>query len=662
MKIFDLFGSIYVNTDEAEKSLSKTENGFEKVGKKFASVGGKVSKFGGNVSKVGAGLTKAVAGGVAAVTGGVAAVTKFAESASSAADNIDKMSQKIGVSRQAYQELDFICSQSGMSVDTLQSGMKTLVSAMDKAASGTKANVEQFDKLGVSVTNADGSLRSQEEVMWEVFEALQGMSNEAEKARLASQLFGKSGTELMPLLNGASGSIEEMKKKAHDLGLVLSDDAIDAGVKLTDTMDQAKRALSTVGLTLGTELIPYVQKGAEYVIEHMPEIREGAKSVAEVIGEIGTKVGGVIKWFSELDEGHQKTILKMAGIVAAAGPVLTVIGKVITVGGGLISGAGKLSTAISGMSSATGLLSGGMKLLPMLFNPVTLAIGLVVAAGVVLVKNWDSIKEAAGLLKERIGEHWDNLKEKTSEAFGNIKESITNAIDESGTKERLDAIRLAYEENGRGIAGIIAAQQEAQKQIWGAGYDAINALTSGKLEEIRLKFEEKMGSAKDAVFLAIEKIKGFFNFEWKLPDIKLPHFSMDGSFSLNPPSVPKLSVDWYAKAMNSPMIMTKPTAFGINEDGEIMGGGETGSEVVSGTDTLMGMIRRAVSEVQGMSKEELYNVIVTAVAYVLQNHGMQLLIGLDMDKDELFKDIVLKNNEFKKMHSGKSALSDTVYA
>ncbi len=662
MKIFDLFGSIYVNTDEAEKSLSKTENGFEKVGKKFASVGGKVSKFGGNVSKVGAGLTKAVAGGVAAVTGGVAAVTKFAESASSAADNIDKMSQKIGVSRQAYQELDFICSQSGMSVDTLQSGMKTLVSAMDKAASGTKANVEQFDKLGVSVTNADGSLRSQEEVMWEVFEALQGMSNEAEKARLASQLFGKSGTELMPLLNGASGSIEEMKKKAHDLGLVLSDDAIDAGVKLTDTMDQAKRALSTVGLTLGTELIPYVQKGAEYVIKHMPEIREGAKSVAEVIGEIGTKVGGVIKWFSELDEGQQKTILKMAGIVAAAGPVLTVIGKVITVGGGLISGAGKLSTAISGISSATGLLSGGMKLLPMLFNPVTLAIGLVVAAGVVLVKNWDSIKEAAGLLKERIGEHWDNLKEKTSEAFGNIKESITNAIDESGTKERLDAIRLAYEENGRGIAGIIAAQQEAQKQIWGAGYDAINALTSGKLEEIRLKFEEKMGNAKDAVFLAIEKIKGFFNFEWKLPDIKLPHFSMDGSFSLNPPSVPKLSVDWYAKAMNSPMIMTKPTAFGINEDGEVMAGGETGSEVVSGTDTLMGMIRRAVSEVQGMSKEELYNVIVTAVAYVLQNYGMQLMIGLDMDKDELFKDIVLKNNEFKKMHSGKSALSDTVYA
>lgn len=662
MKIFDLFGSIYVNTDEAEKSLSKTENGFEKVGKKFASVGGKVSKFGGNVSKVGAGLTKAVAGGVAAVTGGVAAVTKFAESASSAADNIDKMSQKIGVSRKAYQELDFICSQSGMSVDTLQSGMKTLVSAMDKAASGTKANVEQFDKLGVSVTNADGSLRSQEEVMWEVFEALQGMSNEAEKARLASQLFGKSGTELMPLLNGASGSIEEMKKKAHDLGLVLSDDAIDAGVKLTDTMDQAKRALSTVGLTLGTELIPYVQKGAEYVIKHMPEIREGAKSVAEVIGEIGTKVGGVIKWFSELDEGQQKTILKMAGIVAAAGPLLTVIGKVITVGGGLISGAGKLSTAISGISSATGLLSGGMKLLPMLFNPVTLAIGLVVAAGVVLVKNWDSIKEAAGLLKERIGEHWDNLKEKTSEAFGNIKESITNAIDESGTKERLDAIRLAYEENGRGIAGIIAAQQEAQKQIWGAGYDAINALTSGKLEEIRLKFEEKMGNAKDTVFWAIEKIKGFFNFEWKLPDIKLPHFSMDGSFSLNPPSVPKLSVDWYAKAMNSPMIMTKPTAFGINEDGEVMAGGETGSEVLSGTDTLMGMIRRAVSEAQGMSKEELYNVIVTAVAYVLQNYGMQLLIGLDMDKDELFKDIVLKNNEFKKMHGGKSALSDTVYA
>lgn len=650
MKIFDLFGSIHVDTEQAEKSLAKTESGFEKVGNKLVNAGDSVSKFGGKIANVGAGLTKKVAAGAAAITGGVTAITKIAESASSAADKIDKMSQKIGVSRQAYQELDFICSQSGMSVDTLQAGMKTLVSSMDKAASGTKANVEIFEKLGVSVTKADGSLRSQEDVMWETLSALQGMTNEAEKARLASQLFGKSGTELLPLLNSASGSIEEMKQKAHDLGLVLSDDTIDAGVKLTDTMDQAKRSLSAVGTTLGAELIPYVQKGAEYVIAHMPEIREGAKEVAEVIGEIGGEIGKVIKWFAELDDSQQKTILKMIGLVAAAGPVLSIVGKTITVGGKLISGAGKVTKAIGGISKAAGLL----KTIPALFNPITLAIGLVVAAGVVLYKNWDSIKEAAGLLKERIGEHWDNIKEKTSETFDKVKEKTSDFADETQINERFGAIKQAYEDNGGGILGVVAAYQETQRQAWIAGYDALNALTGGKLDEIKFKIEEKIGAARDFVKGAIDNIKGFFNFEWNLPHIKLPHFSMLGSFSLNPPSVPKLDVDWYAKAMNAPMIMNKPTAFGINKDGKVMAGGETGSEVLSGTDTLMGMIREATA---GNGSQEIYKAVVEAMIYVFQNYGLQLILEMDADSDALFRKITVKNNEFKKMHGGKSALA-----
>lgn len=654
MKIFDLFGSIRVDTEQAEKSLSKTESGVEKVGNKLVNAGDSVSKFGGKIANVGASLTKKVAAGTAAVAGGITAVTKFAESASSTADKIDKMSQKIGVSRQAYQELDFICSQSGMSVDTLQAGMKTLVSSMDKAASGTKANVEIFEKLGVSVTKADGSLRSQEDVMWETLSALQGMSNEAEKARLASQLFGKSGTELLPLLNSASGSIEEMKQKAHDLGLVLSDDTIDAGVKLTDTMDQAKRSLSAVGTTLGAELIPYVQKGAEYVIAHMPEIREGAKKIAGVIGEAGEEIGKVVEWFAGLNESQQKTIIKIAAFVAAVGPVLTVTGKVISVGGKLISGAGKVTKAISGISKAASLLKTGVSILPYLFNPVTLAIGLVVAAGVVLYKNWDSIKEAAGLLKERIGEHWDNIKEKTSETFDKVKEKMSDFADETQVNERFGAIKQAYEDNGGGILGVVAAYQETQRQAWIAGYDALNALTGGKLDEIKFKIEEKIGAARDFVKGAIDNIKGFFNFEWNLPHIKLPHFSMLGSFSLNPPSVPKLDVDWYAKAMNAPMIMNKPTAFGVNKDGQVMAGGETGSEVVSGTDTLMGMIKEATA---GNGSQEIYKAVVEAMIYVFQNYGLQLILEMDADSDALFRKITVKNNEFKKMHGGKSALA-----
>lgn len=259
VEVFKLFGSIFVNNDEANKSISETE----KKGKSVASTLGSGVK---TAAKWGAAV---VGGATTAATGLTALATKSAATA----DNIDKMSQKIGISREAYQELDFICSQSGMSVDKLQGGMKSLVSAMSGAASGTKSNVEQFKQLGVEVTDANGNLRNSEDVMWETMEALQKCGNETEKTRLATKLFGKSGLEMMPLLNGASGSIEEMKNKAHDLGLVMGDEAIDNGVKLTDTMDQMKRSLSAVGTKLGAGLMPILQQVCQSVIDYMPQIQ-----------------------------------------------------------------------------------------------------------------------------------------------------------------------------------------------------------------------------------------------------------------------------------------------------------------------------------------------------------------------------------------------------
>lgn len=259
VEIFKLFGSIFVNNDEANKSIAETE----KKGK------GVAATLGNGIKTAGKWGAAVVGGATTAATG----LTALAMKSASTADTIDKMSQKIGVSREAYQELDFICSQSGMDVNKLQSGMKSLVSAMDGAASGTASNVEQFKKLGVSVTDANGNLRNSEDVMWETMEALQNCGNETEKTRLATELFGKSGTEMMPLLNGASGSIEEMKNKAHDLGLVLGDEAIDNGVKLTDTMDQMKRSLSAVATKLGAGLMPILQQVCQSVIDYTPQIQ-----------------------------------------------------------------------------------------------------------------------------------------------------------------------------------------------------------------------------------------------------------------------------------------------------------------------------------------------------------------------------------------------------
>lgn len=266
VEVFKLFGSIFVNNDEANKSIAKTDE-------KASGVASTLGKGVKTAAKWGA----AIVGGATAAAGGM---MKFAQSAASTADNVDKMSQKIGISRQAYQELDFICSQSGTSVDKLSTGMKSLRGAMSN-----DKNAEIFKNLGVSITDADGKMRDSEAVMWDTMNALQGMSNETEKAVLAQKLFGKSGTELMPLLNNTSGSIDEMKNKAHELGLVMSDELVDSGVGLTDSLDQTKRAFSAIITQLGGALMPIVKQVSDKLQTALPYIQQAIGKLAPLISD-----------------------------------------------------------------------------------------------------------------------------------------------------------------------------------------------------------------------------------------------------------------------------------------------------------------------------------------------------------------------------------------
>ena len=113
-------------------------------------------------------------------------------------DRIDKMSQKIGISRQGFQEWEFILSQSGTDIEKLQMGMKTLVSQADQADKGVGKGADNFARLGISVRDATGNLKDQETLFNEVVVALQNMEDGTEKARLANELLGRSGSELMP--------------------------------------------------------------------------------------------------------------------------------------------------------------------------------------------------------------------------------------------------------------------------------------------------------------------------------------------------------------------------------------------------------------------------------------------------------------------------------
>ena len=150
--------------------------------------------------------------------------------------------------------------------------------------------------------------------------------------------------------------------------------------------------------------------------------------------------------------------------------------------------------------------------------------------------------------------------------------------------------------------------------IWTGTFNALKTVIMAPLEYV-----------KNRINACVEYIQEKFKFNWELPKLKLPHFNISGSFSFNPPKVPKFSVDWYKKAMDDPMIMNKPTAFGINKYGQIMAGGEAGSEVVSGTDTLMSMISQAVSAQNERMLELLEKILGVLLEYMPEMANMQLV-------------------------------------
>ena len=191
------------------------------------------------------------------------------------------------------------------------------------------------------------------------------------------------------------------------------------------------------------------------------------------------------------------------------------------------------------------------------------------------------------------------IKTKWKTKFTNIKDDATSLMEtaKQNVSTKLTNMRNAYDEAGGGIKGIVSASFTTAKDTMYSLMSTANQLTGGKLDEIQNGFYNKlnaaystvssiMGSirgafsaamedARSTVSNAIDRIRGFFDFSWSLPDIALPHFSIEGSFSLKPLSVPYISVDWYRDGG----IMTNPTAFGINGN-RIMVGGEAGAEAI----------------------------------------------------------------------------------
>lgn len=524
-------------------------------------------------------------------------------------------------------EADQVTNVSDMLIQTQNKGKTTvgeLSGAMGKIIPTANAYGVGLDQLctGYAIMTANGVATAESTTY------MNAMLNE----------LGKSGTTVSDILKDKTGSsFEELMKNGYSLSdclAIVQGAATEQGLSFGDmwsSSEAAKAGLILLGdsaeefnSTLGemqnctgatesafgkldtnsTKAKKAVNQLKNTAIDLGGELMD---TLAPITEEVCDKIQQFSEWFSNLSPETKEMIVKIAMVVAAIGPLIVVIGTVISSLGGIITGIGIL------MSS--GLL------------PIIAIIAAVVGIGTLLYKNWDTIKEKAGELKDNISEKWEAFKQKTSEAWENAKETVHEKWEEikSNTSEEAENIRSkvsgkweelkentnskwqgiqsTIQENGGGIKGVIVTAIKEYGSVWGAGFSEIDSLTGGKLGDalstvrektdgIKQAFSDKLEGARAAVDSAIEKIKEKFKFRWSLPELKLPHFNISGEFSLKPPSVPSFSVSWYDKAMENAYLLNGASIFG-SMNGNLLGGGESGSEMILGQQYLIDMIQEA---------------------------------------------------------------------
>lgn len=238
-----------------------------------------------------------------------------------------------------------------------------------------------------------------------------------------------------------------------------------------------------------------------------------------------------------------------------------------------------------------------------IWNAIKTVVTTVVnAIKTVITTVWNAISSTVtsvmNTIRNTISTVWNAIKSVVTSVINAIKSvisSVFNAI-KSTISSILNSIKSVFSSVWNGIKSTVSSVVNGVKSTISSGLNAAKNTVSNVLNGIKSKFSSIFESAKSIVSNAINKIKGFFNFSWSLPKIKLPHFSISGKFSLNPPSIPHFSVSWYKKAMDEPYMFTKPTLFDVNPaTGTAKGAGEAGDEVMIGKDTMLNMIRQAVA-------------------------------------------------------------------
>ena len=252
------------------------------------------------------------------------------------ADEILTQSAVTGLSTEALQEYQYAAELVDVSLDTLTSSQSKMIRSMDAARRGSKEQAEAFDKLGISVQNADGTLRDAQDVFGDVIDALGAISNETERDAIAMTIFGRSARDLNPLIKAGSDGLRELAQEAHDVGYVMGEEALDALGAVDDQLQRMNRSGEALKNQIAVGMAPAVEnlmkKGTDLFVR-LQEAAEGS-GILEVFGALLDVVSALEPLFDVLfgtaEDGVPvlQTLALALGVLADA---LTIVANTIAI-------------------------------------------------------------------------------------------------------------------------------------------------------------------------------------------------------------------------------------------------------------------------------------------------------------------------------------------
>jgi TP901 family phage tail tape measure protein len=351
----------------------------------------------------------------------------------STGDDLDEMSQRTGVSVEALSELGYAADLAGGDLATLESGLKFMQRAIVEAQHGSAAATDVLRELGLTVSDLAGL--SPDEQFKRLADRIAAIEDPAKRVSVAMRLFGRSGTQLLPLLAEGANGIEALQQSARKLGLTVSTEAARDAAELSDALDTLWRVVRQGAFAIGAILAPTFKDLAERATRIVVAATDWIKRNREVV-----------IW-----------ALKVAAVVAAVGIVLIALGVMASIAA---TGLGLLAGAITGVGAAAGVLGA---VAGALLSPVGLAVAAVVALGAAILITSGAGGEALSWLMARFAELRDWV--------GKVVTGISDALAAGDIRLAAEilwlALKAAWQE---GVAALNSVWLEAKQFFISTAY------------------------------------------------------------------------------------------------------------------------------------------------------------------------------------------------